>query len=135
MNVLELSKKCIISLKKNNFIKYLITGINSTILSTFLLWLFVDLMNLLASVMSIVISFFIFFFKFFFYKKTKMFNNNKNNFTKYCLIWILVTFLNAFLLWLFVDFMKFWVVIINPFTTLLIFTFRFVLFKYFKMLS
>lgn len=128
-------KSIINKLKKMNFVKYTLTGIIVTIVSTFLLWFFVDILHLMASVTAIFISPFIFFFQFFLYKKLKMFNDNKSNFIKYMIIWIFLNLLVIFLLWLFVDIIHFRVVIINPIIVIFMFIFRFCLFKWFNTLT
>lgn len=122
-------------LKKTNFSKYFITSIAATILSTILLWFFVDVLHLLASLMSIFISGLIFFFKFFSYNKLKMFNDNKSNFLKYTIIWVIIISLTALLLLVFVDLMHFWVVVVNPIISIFMFIFRFYLFRLFNLLA
>ncbi len=118
-----------------NFWKYFGTGLVALILSTFLLWIFVDLLNLLASVMSVVTSLIIFFLKFVFYNKLRMFNQKRKNFTKYIVVWVVIAAIYAGLMLIFVDTLHFWVVIVNPIVTAFVFLFRYYLYHALGMLT
>ena len=119
----------------SNFFKYAFTGVIITIISTALLWFFVDIMHLYASIMSLVLALFIFFLKFFFHTNLiKIFNNSKNVFIKYTFVTVALMLLTSFFLWLFVDTLRFSVIIINPIATIFMFFIRFYMFKLFKML-
>lgn len=122
------------SIDYKNFLKYLAVGIFAMFLSTFLLWVFVDLLHFMASIMSIFTSLIIFFLKFFTYKKTNMFNDQANM-IKYTFVWVVIVLINAGMLWLFVDMLNFWVVIVNPAVVVFIFLFRYYLFKILNMIS
>jgi putative flippase GtrA len=123
-------------LNDSNFMKYLLTGIIATIISTALMWFFVEIIGIKAYIVSIIISIFIFFFKFFFHKKViTIFNKGKYNFIKYTLITFMLIAFNSFLLWIFVDTWHWSVVIMNPIITFFIFFFRYYLFKILKMLK
>ena len=119
----------------NHFFKYITTSVIITFISTFLLWFFVDILHLLASVMGFIIALVVFFSKFFLYQRVNLFNKNKGIFMKYSFIWLFVTLLASFLLWIFVDIIKLRVVIVNPIVLVLTFILRFYLFKVFNILT
>lgn len=120
---------------KSNFFRYLITGVIVTIISTALLWFFVDILHLYAYIMSAVLAVLIFFLKFIFHTNIlKIFNNSKDIFFKYALITLVLVLLTSFLLWIFVDTLKFSVIIVNPIVTVFTFVLRFYLFSLFDML-
>jgi putative flippase GtrA len=123
-------------LKDSNFIKYVLTGIIAMFIATAFMWFFVDVIGFKAYATSIIISIFIFFFKFFFHKNViTIFNKDKNNFMKYTLITFILIALNSFLLWIFVDTLRWKVLVMNPIITFLIFFLRYYIFHIFNMLK
>lgn len=123
-------------LKKSNFVRYMVTGIIATILSTALLWFFVDIMHLPAYLIGFLVSTFIFFFKFIFHIRTlKVFRDEKRIFTRYVIISMIIVLLNTLLLWILVDMLRFSVIIMNPLILIFTFLFRYYLFKIFSMLQ
>jgi len=61
--------------------------------------------------------------------------SRKKNFAKYAAIWVFIIAIYSGLLYVFVDYLHYWVVIVNPIVALFTFFIRYELFKMFDMVS
>jgi hypothetical protein len=127
--------KFVEDLFKKNFTKYFMTGVVMTILTTFLMWFFVDIVGYLAVYVNPIMNTCVFLLKFITYHKIKMFNKNRSNFFKYLGVWLFLLVLSTFLLWIFVDIMGLWVVFVTLCVVVLNFILRFIIYKQINMLN
>lgn len=128
-------RKPILLLTDKQFQKYFLIGIASIILSTFLLWILVDILLLNAFISNLLVSAALFFGKFSSYKRLGMFKRGGVLIAKYLGIHIFVVLFASFLLWVFVDVFLLSVVFVNPFVVGVAFLFRFQLFELARMIE
>lgn len=121
--------------KHKNFIKFILIGIANITFMTLVLWFFVDIAGFMAAQINPLLYVVVFFLKFYAYRKTRMFNSHKYNFTFYLFIALGALLLSTLALWIFVDKMGFFVWIVNPIIVVIITLMRFKAFKAFKMLE
>ena len=118
-----------------NFWKYASIGIVSIILTTFILWVLVDLLGFLALYANPLVSLLIFFAKFSSYNKINLFDKKKGLFWKYVAIHVFVIAIATALLWMSVDIWNFSVIIMNPLVVVFSFLIRFELFDIFGLVK
>lgn len=94
---------------KLHFMKYLITGIFMTITSTFLMWLFVDYLGILAALVNVPMRIFFFLIKYPVYNSLNMLHKGKGMFMKYLIagsfFFIIALIVSTYVMWLFVDYL------------------------------
>lgn len=128
---IKINKDFIIKLLKYNFIKYGIISAVVTIITTAILWFFVDIVGVLASVVNVPLTLSVFFLKYYLYKKS-IFKHGKSTFLIYVIIAIIILAISTGCLFLFVDVLKYPVVIVNPIVVVFTFFLRFGFYKVFR---
>lgn len=135
MNILDLVFGNLKKTANILFSKYVFASILATLISTVVLWFFVDVMGFLAVIINPIVSIFLFFLKFFLYRRTEMFSRKGHNLTKYTLVWAFLVTLSTISIYVLVDLMKFWVVPVNLFLSVAIFLMRFAIYRNLNMLT
>jgi len=134
MEKIKFDKEFIIALLKTTFIKYLIIGAVFTIVTTAILWFFVDIVGVLASAVNVPLTLSIFFLKYYLYKKS-IFKRGKSTFLIYVIIAMIILVISTGCLFLFVDILKYPVVIVNPIVVVFTFFLRFGFYKLVRITS